>query len=503
MIKVLLVDDEVLAMDYLQNLIAWEEHGFQIVGKARSGRSALDIFDREKPQIVISDIRMAGMDGLELTRQIRQKDAATVIVLLSAYRDFEYAQKGIEYGVTNYLLKHELSEQKLLAELGKIAEKLKGQMKEKEIYHKYFVKQLIYNDTEVLEGKEIGNRFLMVILQKNDEFVDGNFQEQSWTMGEKSLIREIMQKTDDGIKYLAEEQLAPNHLVVLYRLEGINSLCKIKSEIESVCRRTAEGLIREYDCQFNLLYSNEIDRSEISRTFRKMSYLIRYAVFWKRGIYALEKFPQPEESAVSWNEQMDELREMIYEEKEKSEEFLCSLFEMVSSPMNLTALRELVHALENMLHEVEEKESCHRKERCQIYKKDEICGYYARRIKYLAEFLQRSESGKYTRTVRDMMKYIHKNYSKEISLDTLGEEFHMNGAYLGSIFKGETGKTFLKYLTSYRVEEAERLLEEGNYNISEVSAMVGYKTSQYFSQIFVKYTGMTPQEYRKWSRGKK
>lgn len=105
MIKVLFVDDEVLAMEYLQNLIRWEEHGFQVVGHARSGRQAIDLFQRERPEIVISDIKMIRMDGLELSRQLKQFNPEVLIILLSAYRDFDYAKKGIEYGVSTQLLR--------------------------------------------------------------------------------------------------------------------------------------------------------------------------------------------------------------------------------------------------------------------------------------------------------------------------------------------------------------------------------------------------------------
>ena len=109
MTDIMLVDDEVLALEYLKNMVDWERNGYHVVGCATSGKKALELFDRTHPQIVISDIRMPGTDGLELTRQIKEKDKETVVILLSAYRDFDYAQKGIRYGVSNYLLKHELS----------------------------------------------------------------------------------------------------------------------------------------------------------------------------------------------------------------------------------------------------------------------------------------------------------------------------------------------------------------------------------------------------------
>ena len=120
MTDIMLVDDEVLALEYLKNMVDWERNGYHVVGCATSGKKALELFDRTHPQIVISDIRMPGTDGLELTRQIKEKDKETVVILLSAYRDFDYAQKGIRYGVSNYLLKHELSSELILKELEEV-----------------------------------------------------------------------------------------------------------------------------------------------------------------------------------------------------------------------------------------------------------------------------------------------------------------------------------------------------------------------------------------------
>lgn len=120
MINIMLVDDEVLALDYLKNMVEWEKYGYHIVGCANSGKKALELYDKTTPEIVISDIRMPAMDGLEMTKRLKKKNKDVVVILLSAYKDFEYAKKGIQYGVSDYLLKHELSEEILLEELGRV-----------------------------------------------------------------------------------------------------------------------------------------------------------------------------------------------------------------------------------------------------------------------------------------------------------------------------------------------------------------------------------------------
>ena len=183
MTDIMLVDDEVLALEYLKNMVDWERNGYHVVGCATSGKKALELFDRTHPQIVISDIRMPGTDGLELTRQIKEKDKETVVILLSAYRDFDYAQKGIRYGVSNYLLKHELSSELILKELEEVKEKLERAGNKKKIYQKYFMNQLIYHrvTAEELDKSILGNRFFLLLLHKRNPVIQGEFAETRWT----------------------------------------------------------------------------------------------------------------------------------------------------------------------------------------------------------------------------------------------------------------------------------------------------------------------------------
>lgn len=505
MIKVLFVDDEVMAMDYLQNMISWEKEGFSVVGHARSGKKALEIYDREKPDIVISDIKMTGMDGLELAKRLKEKNPDVVVILLSAYRDFEYAQKGFEYGVSNYLLKHELCEEKLIEELKKAKERLKASGRKKKIYQKYFAKQLIYNmeDVTEIEEKELGNRFFLILVNKNPVFHNGVFHELSWSYDERESIQQCSQETDEEIDYVSDVTLTSGNTIILYKIGNINSRYELVNKIENTAKRIIASLSKSADSSFNIIYSNEIKRAEISGTFQKMSRMIHYSIFWKkRCIYALERLGETgAEEKISWNEQEKELRGIIFEGR-RTDDFISYLFELVRYPReNLRGFRDLLFVLDNLAKEMEDRHGItHIEKNEKGYKIQDIENYYINKMNYISETIQERTEKKYSNIVVDMMRYINKNYGREISLESLGEEFQMNGVYLGQIFRKETGTTFLKYLTALRIEEAKRLLAQGEKNVSEVSEMVGYKTSQYFSQIFIKNVGMKPQEYKKWRK---
>lgn len=315
MTDIMLVDDEVLALEYLKNMVDWERNGYHVVGCATSGKKALELFDRTHPQIVISDIRMPGTDGLELTRQIKEKDKETVVILLSAYRDFDYAQKGIRYGVSNYLLKHELSSELILKELEEVKEKLERAGNKKKIYQKYFMNQLIYHrvTAEELDKSILGNRFFLLLLHKRNPVIQGEFAETRWTEEEQEAVRNILEESLENIVfYAADVQITENNWILLYRIENTASKYMVNSLILRKCHQIADQLELCLQMHFNMVYSYEITPKEISETFRTISRQIRYSVFWEdEAICAMEKMPEKEKKAI-WGEQIRILREAIY-----------------------------------------------------------------------------------------------------------------------------------------------------------------------------------------------
>lgn len=471
MTDIMLVDDEVLALEYLKNMVDWERNGYHVVGCATSGKKALELFDRTHPQIVISDIRMPGTDGLELTRQIKEKDKETVVILLSAYRDFDYAQKGIRYGVSNYLLKHELSSELILKELEEVKEKLERAGNKKKIYQKYFMNQLIYHrvTAEELDESIPGNRFFLLLLHKRNPVIQGEFAETRWTEEEQEAVRNILEESLENIVfYAADVQITENNWILLYRIENTASKYMVNSLILRKCHQIADQLERCLQIHFNMVYSYEITPEEISETFRTISRQIRM------------------------------LREATYGSEEELERQIEAIFSGIREKEDLEDCKTLLPSLSNLLGELCESENCKEinlKE--PLYTIREMEQYYCRNFSYIQQKCARKARLGYSRTVLDMIDYIEKNYPQELSLELLGEKFHMNGVYLGQIFKKETGQTFLKYLTNVRISEAKRLLREENSTVAETAQMVGYRTSQYFSQIFMRNVGMKPQEYKK------
>lgn len=504
--KILLVDDEVLAMNYLKNLVNWEQNGFSIMGCVTSGEKAIQFIEKNKPDVVISDIKMIGMDGLELTQKIKKTDPGIKVILLSAYKDFAYAQKGIQYGVQDYLLKHELCEASLVQKLSHLKSEIEQSSKKEQIYQEYFLNQLIMDKRELSAEniQRIGNRICMLYIHRDSELREGEFYEQELQYGEQGAEEKIEESIDDMLYYLAHVEITPANHILFYRIENTVSKYKVNRLIEQKSNDVLLALKKQNEGQINVLYSGEIRQEEISDLFRKMSAQVRNAVFWKPGIcYAQNRLNEivPQEKNVL-NTRIAELENAVYKNDNNTAEIIAYMFEQTVFPrFHVDGLKHLIHLLDNSVQKLEKREGIVRcREEKSLCKMKDIQEYYISSFGFLAKEMQINETQKYSKIVLEIMRYVRKNYSYDLSLELIGDLFHMNGVYLGQVFKKETGTTLLKFITNTRIDAAKHFLEEGTYTISEVAEKVGYKTSQYFSQIFSKSVGMTPQEYRKWNQ---
>ena len=436
MIDIMLVDDEVLALEYLKNMVDWERNGYHVVGCATSGKKALELFDnRQGARYVICLHHKDAVDGDIWVMIVGnnqagftisfEKDKETVVILLSAYRDFDYAQKGIRYGVANYLLKHELSAELILKELEEVKEKLERAGNKKKIYQKYFMNQLIYHQVtaEELDESIPGNRFFLLLLHKRNPVIQGEFAETRWTEEEQEAVRNILEESLENIVfYAADVQITENNWILLYRIENTASKYMVNSLILRKCHQIADQLERCLQIHFNMVYSYEITPEEISETFRTISRQIRYSVFWEdEAICAMEKMPEKEKKAI-WGEQIRMLREATYGSEEELERQIEAIFSGIREKEDLEDCKTLLPSLSNLLGELCESENCKEinlKE--PLYTIREMEQYYCRNFSYIQQKCARKARLGYSRTVLDMIDYIEKNYPQELSLELLGD----------------------------------------------------------------------------------
>ena len=213
MIKVFLVEDEIIIRNGIKNSINWEMHGYDFVGEASDGELALPMILEKKPDILITDIKMPFMDGLELSEQVKKALPATKIMILSGYNEFDYAKMAIKIGVTDYLLKP-ISSEKLLDAVNKVAEEIRKEQSEKEQMNQYA--------REMQENKE-SEKFNRVKLDTE------NYRERRKATLE-NLARNISLKVKRIKKPVALEPMNPYERRIIHSALQNDKFCTTKSE---------------------------------------------------------------------------------------------------------------------------------------------------------------------------------------------------------------------------------------------------------------------------------
>jgi two-component system response regulator YesN len=500
-ITVMLVDDEPLALENVFEMVPWEQHGFEVVAKASNGRMALRLFEELRPQIVITDISMSPMDGLGLGAAIHQIAPQTQLILLTAYRDFEYARKAIEMRAAHYLLKHEISRNRLLNHLLEIKRILVEEANERN-----FAKRTVMRD--LLEGKYVqphaannhglsrqmeerlqGQTALLYFELEPVVRMDGSrragasmnvaelqaLENGVWKQVDSLIDIELVEVDNQGYVLFLKLKPPKSLLLVQYRLQQV-ALVLQKLLNELVGNVPKIMIAASTDKGFHPLYQS------MKRAYDYSLLLPAHAVF------LLEQVPFID-STKSDSMEMDE--RWINSPKDMQElRLLERRMKEIVEGLDLSAMRSLIKQLGTEGLKADNLAA------------DLLLGSDATQVLAtlykLTEERWRADQHRlsYSRWVIKAIDYVHKNYADpDLSLETIAASLQISSIHLRTTFKKETGQSVLDYTTEYRISMAKQMLMKGEYKVYEIAERVGYKTSQYFSQVFKKVTGVQPTEY--------
>lgn len=534
MLKVVIVDDEKMICSLISQLLDWEEMGAEIVGMAYTGIEAFEMIQEQRPDIIISDIRMPGYDGLELIKRTKEEGIESEFVMISGFKQFEYAQNAMKYGVKYYLLKP-IEEDKLAEIIREIAKNIASQRARKnheirveqelrearDKMKKRFLTSILLNE----ENNEAVVDQLVVNEEYNTAFKEGAFQaffikldtDKEMEVSENSVIDE-MEKQIKVFEEICEEYIQANMhsgiiVLVNYEIEKEKLICQKIEELY-------ENLKRYVD-QFKE-FSLVIGVGEKSNNFFRTQHCLKTAIdAIKYRVKIKDKkiiyFERYNFEAYNINEIITERERQLFTSKlemddiEGMEECVTASFRKVKYGMsNYSPV--LIYDILLMYVEL-------LTEYCKT--KNFYNDYYILKLKewnrsvdnrctekeliedtklFLREIIENIEEEKRnrdTKPVRIVKAFIEENYMSEISLMQLADIVSMNPSYLSSIFKKETGMAYSEYLIQCRLQQARKLLVETNLNISEVARSSGYQDARYFSKQFLKQIGLKPSEYRK------
>lgn len=517
-IKVMIVDDEILAVEDLRDLIPWEKLGYEIAAQTTDSEEALRLFGLVRPEIVILDIVMPAMNGLELSKKILNIDPSVKIILLTSYSEFEYAKQAIEIGVFNYILKREVNEDKLL----KLLEKAKEELYEQKVNHNYLRKQLL---RKVLQGKvqlndnnvnlsfydDTKNAYISIFLIIPDTpfpvIDDFRFYNNELPDIEDIIINQISYTSN--IKYLDSVVVDKSHLVIFFKHhiffsekkrndEFYNIALQIKKKFKEISQSTISIIISHAQKGYEGIhqaYMYAINVSDHMVFFGKDKYIVCEKIIFKKS-----------DEMLNLEEVIDKIDLAVKTSNLKIvlEQINIMFNSIINANWDINILKRACHRLvfilehyrnDNGMISLYELLSYNKIDTEMWYYVEDIKTWFMEQFKKALDNYNDIQDFRYSSKIKKAIDFIGKNYSKPITAKDICLYLGISEFYLSRLFKKETGLTLTEYLTNYRIEVSKTLLSSGKYKIYEVAEMVGYKNSQYFSHVFKKVTGKNPLNY--------
>jgi two-component system response regulator YesN len=506
-VKVLLVDDERIVIEHIRQMLPWEHYDFEIVGSASNGKSALRLCRELQPQIVIVDIRMPVMDGLELIRNVGEGNLGIKFIVMSSYEDFEYARKAIALqSVQCYLLKHELTPDKLLQELLTAKEACENDQEKERKLRNERIKGFLMGTDDVpnyqFESKK--PPFALILIQPDQPF---------------TLSAENTSNPKRVFKWKPEERMLLNDLnpwqiVSEFSVEAGQFAAMLVPSSPTLATATAslrnvltdiQSRLKQTNLSYSIFYIlHDEETTKLPSSFKRVIDAARHSIFINKHALvdiATLKINYDQRSSVNKIDRFDKLNECLKLQKiDELESIIKLMFKQVTLPVwDLRALHHMIGGLTDLLNNkrdmigLTEVDPLDSRDFAPIHDIQALCSRF---VQLLVEaFIDRREAHLSTK-LQKALRYIQEHYEEEMSIDDVSYAIGISASYLHQLCKKELKITFLDYLTDYRIHQAKQILTFENIKMIEVASKVGYRSPQHFSQVFKKKTGMLPHQYR-------
>jgi len=518
--KLILVDDESGQLEIMESIIADICPSFELKSFDNSIK-ALEYIRKNSVDAVISDIRMPVMDGLQLSEQISKLKPEIVVAIISAYSDFEYAQRSIDFGVIGYLIKPvsiskitELMEkiENILSQRAESQDKINNLNRQLDSYrHVYIEKQLkdwLMGSTDnesydMINSVFTHNKSGLVISSRLDLYSD--------SVNKTCDVSQIISFYKASIRKLFSNKASV--LTVLYDDHRLILVSVIGSSIvmnPEIIQNNISQLIRGIKSEFNIdiktglsdIEGNIIEKLQLclKQALQALDYTFLLTSKDYVCYFEVKALQQISDTALYLleNKIMDRFRSFnLSGIKEHLQAFLESYTGgAYYSPSHVLhehflhiALSAKKHVQYNAADTIIEKMNSARSV-------NTLCNVLYNYLEELVNF-QKDRSDAATGDVLESIKqYINNNYKKDISLEMMAENFHFNPSYISLLFKTYFRTGFKEYLIDVRINEAKRLLSETNMKVYEVAQNIGYNDVAYFDKLFKKEVGISPNKYR-------
>lgn len=524
MIKVMIIDDEPYIRQGLKILINWEQYGFEICAEAANGKEAVNLMENNEFDLIITDIKMPQMDGLELIEYTRAHISNNIrFIILSGFYEFEYAKKAIKYDVADYVLKP-IKEEELIKVLEEykvlyskqVENERKIEYSEKIILDQYLTSLLTRNDKE--EYITYIRKYLKEITDVR--YIGIEIDNTQYDLLTKEERRKIREKLYDALKdYLGDQwyhAYMPNGIeneyavgFIYVKALAIHVDMSEKEYVDNLYRALCSAL----GSKIIFYIGQKVNHiGHLSESYKSAVIAKNFQMFSDFNQIAYYEDVKEKTSKSKYLLDKEKLNSLIraIEENDKDSinqkvDIVYEYFkELITEPdiikINLDYL--LVHLI-NLANELDpdlDREVLQMMISLKDYEQIAVRGSVNSFKKFsvdFADFLSSLRRHTLGGILSDVVKEVTENYMENLSLKSLSKKFFINSAYLGQIFKKQFGCSFKDYLNNYRIERATEQLIRSEEKIYEIATAVGFNNTDYFISKFVQIRGTTPLQYRK------
>ena len=539
MYRVLLVDDEILVRDAIRKRIDWEGLGYELAGDCQNGKEAIEFVKEHPVDVVLTDICMPYVDGMELSHFLHDNYPEILIVIFSGFGEFEYAKKAIQYNVSEYLLKPvtavELSEvlsnmRKKLESARKEEQKIRRLTKVSKEYQKN--EQMIRSQaisSLVTYSKDMGECIrnlegMGIFLDATDYRVAvlsidlySELHEQNLEQRQESALMafvvynisdEIVSNYDAGIAY----QESNNKTGILFKT---NRPREFFGTVKKICGEIQEKVYETMKLEISIAVGPYVKKTdELHFSYDRANEALSYRYLLGGNLLLDLESDAKFENDISLYIELTQLSETVRKNQKREVERILKIIhdKIMESRVNKSRaclyMQQVIRTLSELVEKVHPDPRRIQEERNQLLGKisekktfekafDVVECYANGACDYLK--MENSSSGK--RQAMEAVEYIKENYADpDLNLNGICAHLGISTSHFSSIFKEETGETFMEFLIRIRMEKAKELLEHTSLKNYEIAERVGFADPHYFGISFKKMTGKTPTEYAKGKR---
>ena len=505
MLKVLVVDDEFIVRAGLIGCIDWKQMNLELAGEASNGQEALDIILKETPDIILLDLLMPVMTGMELIQKLEDLKVKTNIIILSCHEDYNYVREAFKKGVRDYILKLSSTPEEICNVIKDVVKKILDDksMPEKE-HSDYITIDVQQSPAQIVPA---GQGYFLV-----------SFYGCSPNKKNSGLILKL------SAQWLQNKDFSCINLIPCLLGDNIPAMIAFSDDPGSLPEETEQNIIHIiqglhlYLCSFinSPLY---VGISAYSQAQRVLSKAVRESqksldtLFYDSGRYIgvyslLDTLYKNKDKGYSF---LPKTRDLLKHQDfgmliQQLNDFMTWAAEYKPDPRNIKLDSiDLINALNNYLKErnlslahMDEEYLYFYQNIANMYSIHELKNYLHNFTDNYISLLQEKGLRNMRNDIKDALKYIEQHYNDDISLPDVAEHICISKNHLSYLLKKETGKTFSDYLIEFRIEKAKELLtSENRYTVSEIAEKTGFHDTGYFSKVFKKVTGLSPVQFKK------